>query len=76
MKAGAADNAKGGRLRVSGIGAGDNAKNPPLVGDSPWKNISVDFTVTDADPTLVVELRGEAGELWADRSSLTVTRLP
>ena len=76
VKAGAGDNAKGGRLRVSGVGGGDNAKNPPLLGDSPWKSVSVDFTVTDADPTLVVELRGEAGELWADRSSLTVTRLP
>jgi hypothetical protein len=76
VKAGAGDNAKGGRLRVSGVGAGDNAKNPPLIGDSPWKSVSVDFTVTDADPTLVIELRGEAGELWADRGSLTVTRLP
>jgi len=76
VKAGAGDNAKGGRLRVSGVGGGDNAKNPPLLGDTPWKSVSVDFTVTDADPTLVIELRGEAGELWADRGSLTVTRLP
>jgi hypothetical protein len=73
IKAGG-DTAKGGRLRV--FGGGDAAKSIPLIGDSPWKPVTVDFIVTDADPTIAVELRAEAGELWADRSSLTITRLP
>jgi len=68
------DNAKGGRLRVHG--SSTDAKSLPLIGDSPWKSVSVDFAVADNDPTIAVELRAEAGELWLDRSSLTVTRLP
>ena len=65
-----ADKAGGVRLR-----AGEGAL-VPLTGDGAWKMVSVDFVVTDADPTLSFELRGEAGEAWADRNTLTVTRLP
>ncbi len=70
----AGDAAKGGRLRV--FGSSTDAKSTPLIGDSPWKPLSVDFIVGDNDPTLAVELRAEAGELWVDRGSVTVTRLP
>ena len=34
------------------------------------------FKVTEADPILIAELRGAAGEAWVDRNSLTLTRLP
>ena len=38
---------------------------------------SVDFAVTDTDPTIILELPpGTAGELWMDRSSIHLARLP
>lgn len=74
VKAGEGE-AKGVRLRVSG--AAVDPKNPPAVGDSStWKSFYHDFVVTDADPTLVAELRGAAGDAWVERASLTLTRLP
>jgi hypothetical protein len=39
--------------------------------------VALDFTVTDNDPTLIAELPpGVAGELWIDRSSVQLVRLP
>ena len=66
--------AKGLRLRTSGAPA--DPKNPPAVGDGTWKSFAHEFTVADAEPILVAELRGAAGEAWVDRNSLTLTRLP
>lgn len=74
IKGGNAENAKGARFRISGEGA--NPKNLGLLGDTPWTPIVTDFVVTDADPTLIIEIRGSAGELWVDRNSLFLTRLP
>ena len=34
------------------------------------------FGETNADPVLIAELRGAAGEAWVDRGSLTLIRLP
>ena len=66
---------KGLRLRISG--AQLDPRYPPAQGDSAdWKTFYHEFTVTDADPTLVAELRGAAGEAWVDRESLTLMRLP
>jgi len=74
VKAGEGE-AKGVRLRISG--APIDPKNPPQVGDcSNWKTLYHDFVVTDADPTLIAELRGAAGDAWVERGSLTLTRLP
>jgi len=74
VKAGEGE-AKGVRLRISG--APLDPKNPPAVGDSStWKSFYHDFVVTDAEPTLVAELRGAAGDAWVERASLTLTRLP
>jgi hypothetical protein len=66
--------AKGLRLRTSG--APTDPKNPGAIGDGTWKNFAHDFVVTDAEPVLIAELRGAAGEAWVDRGSLTLTRLP
>lgn len=75
IKAGAGDGAKGARLRLSGNPTG--ATNQSFLGDSPWKSTTVDFTVTDNDPTLVVDLpSGVTGELWLDRGSVQLVRLP
>jgi hypothetical protein len=73
VKAGEGD-AKGLRLRTSG--AVPDPKNPATVGDGTWKSFAHEFTVTDADPVLIAELRGTGGEAGVDRSSLTLTRLP
>ena len=73
VKAGEGD-AKGLRLRSSGSAA--DPKNPAAVGDGTWKGFAHEFTVTDADPVLIAELRGTGGEAGVDRSSLTLTRLP
>ena len=74
IKSGNAENAKGARFRISGEGV--NPKNLGLLGDTPWTPIVTDFVVTDSDPTLIIEIRGSAGELWVDRNSLFLTRLP
>jgi len=75
IKAGSGDGAKGARLRLSGNGA--SATNQTFLGDSPWKSTTLDFTVTENDPAIIVELPpGVAGELWLDRSSVQLVRLP
>jgi len=75
IKAGNGEGAKGARLRLSGTPAG--ATIQAFLGDSPWKPVALDFTVTDNDPTLVMELpQGVAGELWMDRGSVQLVRLP
>ena len=65
----------GARLRISGDSA--NPANPAVVGtQTSWRTFSYDFTVSAADPTLIVELRARSGEAWFDRNTLTLTRLP
>ncbi len=48
---------------------------PALTGTNGWRTVSVEFSVTETDPVLVLELRAEAGEAWFDRGSLTLTRI-
>jgi len=62
---------RGARLRISGLSG-----VPALAGDNGWKQVSVEFSVAEADPVLVLELRAAAGEAWFDRDSLTLTRIP
>jgi hypothetical protein len=61
---------KGLRLRISGL-----AGVPALTGTNSWRTVSLEFSVTETDPVLVLELRAEAGEAWFDRNSLTLTRI-
>ena len=69
--AGKDEKTKGARLRVSGL-----TGVPALAGANGWKQISVEFSVADSDPVLVLELRAEAGEAWFDRNTLSLTRIP
>jgi hypothetical protein len=62
------------RLRLGG--EGDRRDLPALTGDGDWRETSVEFAVAQGDPTLVLELRAEAGEAWVDREKLRLTRLP
>jgi hypothetical protein len=62
------------RLRLGG--EGDRKDLPALSGDRDWQEAAFDFTVAGGDPTLVLELRAEAGEAWVDRAKLRLTRLP
>lgn len=62
---------KGLRLRISGLNG-----VPALTGTNGWRAVSVEFSVAEADPVLVLELRAEAGQAWFDRNSLTLTRIP
>jgi hypothetical protein len=68
--AGKEENERGLRLRISGL-----AGVPALTGTNSWRTAAVEFSVTDVDPVLVLELRAEAGEAWFDRNSLTLTRI-
>jgi hypothetical protein len=61
---------KGLRLRISGLNG-----VPALAGTNSWRSVSVEFSVTDTDPVLVLEMRAEAGHAWFDRNSLTLTRI-
>jgi hypothetical protein len=69
--AGKDEKEKGARLRISGMSG-----VPALAGNNDWRQVSVEFSVAEADPVLVLELRAEAGEAWFDRNSLTLTRIP
>ncbi len=69
--AGKDEKERGARLRISGL-----AGVPALAGTNGWKQVAVEFSVAEADPVLVVELRADAGEAWVDRNSLTLTRIP
>ncbi len=60
----------GARLRISGLNG-----VPALTGTNGWRPVSVEFSVAEADPVLVLELRAAAGEAWFDRDSLTLTRI-
>jgi hypothetical protein len=62
------------RLRLSG--ESERADLPALSATGGWQPLHHDFTVTDGDPTLVIELRAAAGEAWIDRSKLRLVRLP
>jgi hypothetical protein len=62
---------KGLRLRISGLNG-----VPALTGTSSWRTVSVEFSVAETDPVLVLELRADRGEAWFDRNSLTLTRIP
>jgi len=62
---------KGLRLRISGLNG-----VPALTGTSSWRTVSVEFSVAETDPVLVLELRAQSGQAWFDRNSLTLTRIP
>ncbi len=68
--AGKDEKAKGLRLRISGL-----TGVPALTGSKSWHTVSVEFSVAEADPVLVLELRAEAGQAWFDRNSLGLTRI-
>jgi hypothetical protein len=48
---------------------------PAVAGNNGWRQISVEFSVTETDPVLVLELRADRGEAWFDRNTLTLTRI-
>ena len=62
---------KGLRLRISGLNG-----VPALTGSGSWRTVSVEFSVAETDPILVLELRAQSGQAWFDRNSLTLTRIP
>jgi hypothetical protein len=68
-----AESGEGAGLRVSG---GSRAGQKSLKGDSGWEVLSYDIDSPGRDFTLVAELRARAGELWIDRESLRVVRVP
>ena len=49
---------------------------PALTGSGSWRTVSVEFSVAETDPILVLELRAQSGQAWFDRNSLTLTRIP
>jgi hypothetical protein len=68
--AGKEENERGLRLRISGLNG-----VPAVAGNNGWRQVSVEFSVAETDPVLVLELRAEAGEAWFDRNSLTLARI-
>jgi hypothetical protein len=69
--AGKEEQEKGLRLRISGLTGA-----PALAGTHSWRSISVEFSVAENDPVLVLEMRAQSGQAWIDRNSLTLTRIP
>jgi hypothetical protein len=69
----AAENGEGAGLRVSG---GTRAGQKSLKGDSAWEVIAYEINSPGQDYTLVAELRARKGEMWIDRDSLRVVRVP
>ncbi len=69
----AVDVGEGAGLRVSG---GSRKGQPFLKGDTPWQPVSFDIESSGRDFVLVAELRAKAGELWIDRKSLRIVRMP
>lgn len=63
----------GAGLRISG---GNRKGQKFLKGDAPWEVLSYEFESGGGDVALVVELRAKAGELWIDRDSLRIVRVP
>jgi len=59
------------RLRISGLTGG-----PALTGTHGWRSVSVEFSVAENDPVLVLEMRAQSGQAWFDRNSLALTRIP
>ncbi len=64
---------EGAGLRVSG---GTRAGQKALKGDAPWEVISYLIESPGRDYNLVAELRARKGEMWIDRESLRVVRVP
>lgn len=60
------------RCRLSGA---DLAVSPALESDGPFRLHASEIQVGPGDPTLVIELRGEAGEAWVDLSAIRLERL-
>lgn len=67
----AAPKTAGAQLRLSG------ARNlAGLTGTTPnWTAVSFEFSADENDPVIVLELEADAGRVWFDRNSLTLTRL-
>ena len=68
-----AETGEGAGLRVSG---GSRKGLKALTGDTPWTPLSYEIESSGRDFTLVIELRAKAGELWVDRQSLRLVRVP
>ena len=64
---------EGAGLRVSG---GTRTGQKALKGDTSWETISYEIDSPGRDYTLVAELRARKGEMWIDRESLRVVRVP
>ncbi len=64
---------EGAGLRVSG---GTRTAPNALRGNTPWQALSYEIDSPGREFVLVVELRARAGEVWIDRSSLRLVRVP
>lgn len=60
------------RARLSGA---DPASHPAIASDGPWRSHAATLEVGPGDATLVLELRGEAGEARIDLAGLRLERL-
>ena len=48
-----------------------------LTGTTPqWKPFSFEFSADVTDPVIVLELQAKSGQVWFDRNSLSLTRIP
>ncbi len=58
-------------LRISGSGTG----RPGIDGDASWKPLAFEFDTSEADVTLVAEIRATKGEVWFDANAFQLVRL-
>lgn len=64
---------EGAGLRLAG---GSREGQHAVTGDADWKKVGYEFQAEGSEHILRFELKAKAGEVWADRASLKLTRLP
>ena len=64
---------EGAGVRVSG---GSRQGQKSLAGDTKWQDMSYEIDSPGRDYSLVAELRARAGEMWIDRKSLRIVKVP
>lgn len=66
----------------SGLGAGVRISGATRIGqnaaqgDSPWQTLAFQFEAPGGDVVLVAELRAQKGEVWFDKKSFQIVRVP
>ncbi len=73
LEAAEASSGTGAGVRISG---GNRQGQNAAQGDTAWQNASYQFDANGGEVVLVAEMRGRKGEVWFDRQSFQIVRVP